>query len=290
MHYRLILAVIVLSLFASLLSAQVAEHHRFVNPDNEWSVLYWDFFSPNTTTIRYRFTEDSVQIGDQYYFTMEENREETGDNWHALTSYYREESGKVYTHQYGNEYEVYDFTLNVPDSFSLEILGEPDFFMLTNNVEDITFQDQVTRKRLTMSCYSDPENWHHHWIQGIGDIDLGPFGSSCLYDVNSKLLCFYYQGNLVYTSDFDTCFRTSTKDIIKDHDVKIFPNPATDKIFIQTELSFTEVSIFNALGKIMLSSEQFGDGVDVSNLPHGLYYIRLTNADNKFATLTFSKF
>ena len=74
----------------------------------------------------------------------------------------------------------------------------------------------------------------------------------------------------------------------------IFPNPASDKInirFYQNVFGKTNLLLFNALGQTVYSDNIFvNDGLNehvitVDNLPKGLYFLRITNADGLTETI-----
>jgi hypothetical protein len=65
-------------------------------------------------------------------------------------------------------------------------------------------------------------------------------------------------------------------------DLDIFPNPATDKISIESEFSQNiSLSIFNMVGMLMLKKELFGTNneIDISALPTGMYIIKAKGVD-----------
>lgn len=68
----------------------------------------------------------------------------------------------------------------------------------------------------------------------------------------------------------------------------IFPNPASDNInirFYQDNLGKAKILLFNTLGQMVYSSDIYIDDcltehvVNVDNLPKGLYFLKITNAD-----------
>jgi hypothetical protein len=68
----------------------------------------------------------------------------------------------------------------------------------------------------------------------------------------------------------------------------IFPNPASENInirFFQDNLGKAKILLFNTLGQMVYSSDIFIDDcltehvINVDNLPKGLYFLKITNAD-----------
>lgn len=72
--------------------------------------------------------------------------------------------------------------------------------------------------------------------------------------------------------------------ILQNNLVQIFPNPATNHFYIQSEKNIQEVSIYNSLGQLMyqkynINSEKID--VDVANYSKGLYLIK-TKSNNEY--------
>ena len=55
--------------------------------------------------------------------------------------------------------------------------------------------------------------------------------------------------------------------------VRIFPNPAKDILYIESELPFTSIEIFNQSGQKLLHSENLT--TDISGLPGGTYLVKV---------------
>jgi surface protein len=56
--------------------------------------------------------------------------------------------------------------------------------------------------------------------------------------------------------------------------ISIFPNPVDDKLFIQGVLDVSEISIYDVLGKLVLSKTASSE-IDVTNLKKGIYIIKI---------------
>jgi hypothetical protein len=55
---------------------------------------------------------------------------------------------------------------------------------------------------------------------------------------------------------------------------KVFPNPALDKLFIQGLSKPTKISVYNVLGRLVLSKITSSE-VDLDNLQSGIYIIKI---------------
>jgi len=76
----------------------------------------------------------------------------------------------------------------------------------------------------------------------------------------------------------------SFDNILKDPEVKIFPNPATEEtISIESEKTIARVEILNVVGQKMLYHEPEPSNnlkIDISMLNTGLYLIKISFDDN----------
>jgi hypothetical protein len=91
-----------------------------------------------------------------------------------------------------------------------------------------------------------------------------------------------FQGNVV-TSHLDlfsipNC-NLSAADFVKES-TKVFPNPFTNSLQIESESSFVTMALYDVAGKQILS-QNFMNTIDTSNLAKGLYLLYLTTDDNE---------
>ncbi|MDR0872277.1 MAG: T9SS type A sorting domain-containing protein [Prevotellaceae bacterium] len=56
---------------------------------------------------------------------------------------------------------------------------------------------------------------------------------------------------------------------------KIFPNPAKDEIFIESDLSIQKVEICSLTGSLLLLENNFNGKISVSSLPQGVYLLKV---------------
>lgn len=68
--------------------------------------------------------------------------------------------------------------------------------------------------------------------------------------------------------------------------ISIFPNPATNYISINKDDNVKSIAVYNLVGRKLKSFQdiQKDEHYDVSNLPNGMYLIRVTNTSNKVIT------
>ena len=85
-----------------------------------------------------------------------------------------------------------------------------------------------------------------------------------------------YLDNIVVTGDNFTGF----KEVVSQHNVRIFPNPATDKVMVSGELGpYTHWTVFSSIGQVMLRGnalEKQELEIDIQTLPTGTYILELS--------------
>lgn len=145
------------------------------------------------------------------------------------------------------------------------------------------------------------------WIKGLGDSRTGwirddaaftPEGSPKLQAIcrNNKLV-YWYNGDNFFepdtvkpTCDFDSLnFKYTSISQIKSYSLKIYPNPATEKLFIENNLSQnSNYTITNLLGqeidKGLLKSE-----INISHLLSGVYILKVIGTNNQNEIFKFVK-
>jgi hypothetical protein len=75
---------------------------------------------------------------------------------------------------------------------------------------------------------------------------------------------------------------------IGDLSLKIYPNPTSDFIFVNTHNLIKEASIYNLVGQKM-ESKLDNNKINVSNLVNGTYFIKITAQTGSFQTSKFIK-
>lgn len=86
------------------------------------------------------------------------------------------------------------------------------------------------------------------------------------------------------------CLSASVGEINSSSGINIYPNPARNKLAIGNgQLAIGLVSIYDATGRIVFSQEQKAKGkrqtdIDISTLMPGIYFVRVSDADNKHIT------
>jgi len=101
----------------------------------------------------------------------------------------------------------------------------------------------------------------------FGDVDLS--GNDRIFNTTIDLGAYEYISTL---SVDDVSLSTNS--------VKLYPNPVNDKLFIKSYNAIDSITIYNVSGQIIKQTEIFSNGIDVSGLNAGLYFINI-KSDNR---------
>ncbi|MEN8826496.1 MAG: BspA family leucine-rich repeat surface protein, partial [Wenyingzhuangia sp.] len=97
----------------------------------------------------------------------------------------------------------------------------------------------------------------------------------CVTNIPSEPSYFSYNSSLTESNKpvWGTCPSLGINDQ-KLTNISIYPNPVNDKLFVQGVLYVSEISIYDVLGKLVLSKTTSSE-LDVSNLKKGIYLIKI---------------
>ncbi|MEM7102773.1 MAG: T9SS type A sorting domain-containing protein [Bacteroidota bacterium] len=218
--------------------------------------------------------EDSKRL---YFYKFEEQPNEP----------FRFDSGYQRLEEH-EEYLLYDFNFAIGDTIHFSTL---DLFEVING--DTTFYEtphftiinSATGQTNGANTYSVSPNISFafpfaegSWIEGIGS-SYGLFGS--YYSYFSRLICYKIDKTVMLGNNCEPCtgLPVSTIDPALTSDVLLFPNPATDKVFIRMEgdKRLKEVTILDQLGRTLIEYSDLDDlqnvEISVMHLPKGIYMV-----------------
>lgn len=241
-----------------------------------------------------RMVVDTVDIGEHSYWNLGsvEACPYQDDFEFALI---RTENNRWYTYfNDGNnsgERLHCDFNLNLGDSTKLCTINfinyqEDSIDYLVTGIDQIIFTDNVPRRKWTLHPQNLPAEeigWNVTWIEGIGSLtyfgfvdppgwfDLGYTNLMCFGDDPENVFSLYPNGTCCWigsTEDFEPSF-------------SIFPNPASDKIFISFEnissLKNYNWTIKNLTGQTIPVDQPVATSnqleFNVKSLPNGIYFM-----------------
>lgn len=100
-------------------------------------------------------------------------------------------------------------------------------------------------------------------LDGDGDADL------LMGEDEGKM--YFYENTII----------SSTPDWSDQTAIDVFPNPATDRIFLEASQNITSVELYNAMGQMVLKENQPNQSVSIGALPTGIYVMRLTDTEGQ---------
>jgi hypothetical protein len=83
-------------------------------------------------------------------------------------------------------------------------------------------------------------------------------------------------GNFVDTCSSTTGIEENGNQL---HSITIYPNPATNTLYIDSHTSIETSEVYNISGKLLLTKQLNSNQIDISSLAKGLYFIKLTTEE-----------
>ncbi|QTY26146.1 T9SS type A sorting domain-containing protein [Flavobacterium sp. CS20] len=77
----------------------------------------------------------------------------------------------------------------------------------------------------------------------------------------------------------------STEEFSNSFDIKLYPQPASDKVFLQSQIPIMAYTIYNLQGQKIKQAKLDNNRIDIQQLSTGLYLIKVTNAQAKSQVL-----
>lgn len=250
---------------------------------NRWNVIFRDVWSPpepqRFTTYCYKLEGDTLLDGVSYkllYSTLYEDL----SHFSYRAALREDPEGRVYCRHSSSSDEtlLYDFSLQPNDSISIDGYE----YLVLEDIRDTIIGD-VSRKKFTF-FYSDHIYEKEIWIEGIGsEYGLLNPGVLALSGEMTYLLCSYENEELVWqNTDFNTCFYTNWNyDLVGEEyidNIKVFPNPASDKVII-IGAPVEETYVYNIFGQLVAVCKN--NEINFENLTNGLYILHIKTNDSK---------
>lgn len=185
----------------------------------------------------------------------------------------------------GNENDeimLYDFSLNVGDTFSNGNLTKPDDYLVVTKIDTLLFNNSY---RKVFHFYPI---WWVQWIEGIGSSKGLLFTSGDLptNGIDNDLICFKRNDSVFYfNNSYTDCIPLITN--IDDNrnptsGIKVFPNPSVNHsiTFVFSDITNTTLNIFDCQGVIRDKIElnhQSELTINIEHYPPGIYFFKVFN-------------
>ena len=187
----------------------------------------------------------------------------------------------------GWHYLYYDFNDSISgchtyDSIRVRVVQQPKASFTTNNHTGLSI-DTFKFTNTTTADTAFVSTWNMGQSGAIGNIQTTPNASHVYHDSGMFIVS-------LIVSNFNICPADTATDTVtvsfplsvnalQKNSVKIYPNPANDKIFIEVEEEVIAIEIFDINGKVVYSTKPQRGGVvsaNVSGLSNGAYLIKIT--------------
>lgn len=207
------------------------------------------------------------------------------------------ENKQVFVASYHNQQEflLYDFSLTEGDSILAESNGEYDLYFNVTDVDTIDYNG-VERRKITLQFYNYA--WVT-WIEGIGNIegllmDWRSYTMAMDPMPNVRLRCYEYNEECLY-SDFSfnesiydcyTPLYTGLEENETQNNILLYPNPAKERLYINTSIPIKQMTICNLLGQEIqkYNNLETTSSINISGLNEGVYFVKIYTEKVVYAT------
>ena len=226
--------------------------------------------------------------------------------WQNPALYTFEDSGQIYF-MYENdsfEYKLYDFNATFGDTVTLHAPkfsgtggGIDSIYVLIDSIKSVNFNG-VYKNVYYNSIISQTSHTFGNWIQGVGsDYFFLPQYGTIDPPETGRLRCFedVNDGLIKFTNLACDTIMTGVLDPSINSDIKLFPNPANDKIRVSgfEYIDIQKIEVIDIAGKkliekLSLSQKDFRE-FSVKDLQSGIYFIRIFNKEGQYFSIPFIK-
>ena len=204
----------------------------------------------------------------------------------------REENQKVFVYNSYGERLLYDYSLNIGDTFACSY----DLSMKVISIDtlDILINGQRCRK-WSFAYYWEGDTTNLftmsdgvEWIEGLGSTK-----GLLFYDVastliagggymNGRLRCYEYEEDLIYHKESsDDCENHLLGiGVVDKESLLLYPNPTKESITLE---AMEDIFIYNSLGQMVrqIPNPKGKTTISISELPKGIYYLKSGDRQQK---------
>lgn len=271
----------IISVSAQTDSSEV--NYPIIDTSSVWRVIEFCCFGSGLAS-ELRFDTEATMVDDKPYFQLLRKLDES-DEWNETEKFLREENGKIWIKENGIASEdifIFDHNLMPGDSFFVR--QELEIRYLVTSIDSITLSDGSKRKRWKLSCF---DAFEYEWIEGVGGLSQIGFYHTYyggVFDVGVSLCNYAYNEEIVH--EVFTCV-SSTEEVLNPP-IELYPNPAQDMLFIDSEYTIDQAWISDLTGK-MIHFKNIESSIDVSSLSEGHYTLRFLTKDGQYSYGRFVK-
>ena len=86
-------------------------------------------------------------------------------------------------------------------------------------------------------------------------------------------------GRNLYLLELDAMVSTNTQELSQQENIIFYPNPSSDKLFINGEMESKKIYVLNSNGQIITELNTARNTIDLIDFPNGLYYLIYAEGD-----------
>lgn len=254
----------------------------------EWEYEVFGFVDPGFDKTKFTLSKDTIVDGENCFILESET---TSCTWRPLRDIvYQDEHSIYYYHRQDSTFQLlYDFGAEVGDTIEVRLWqghnNNADYiYFLVDTIEMIEYSNQMLKKFTSkVGVFDDGEyifyDFYYDIIEGIGcTTNLFYFFDNGYCDglYVENIICFNHPSLGGYVVNPKLCdLSTSINDqLLIKPEVVIFPNPSIDQIFIESDLFYSKMIIFDVSGR-QIFKDEFSDEIDVSHYDAGIYFVKL---------------
>ncbi len=170
---------------------------------------------------------------------------------------------------------MYDFSANAGDTIPTR--GEYDE-LIVDSITNVSINQTIRKKYWLSPLYYEADYYSETWIEGIGS-NKGLLSSASMAVVGGyeELLCVHDNGTLIYKNpEYNTCDEITIVENIEHTNLKIYPNPAKEMVYIENLPSqVSMVGVCDITGKTVKTADlNKTQSINVKNLKQGIYFVK----------------
>jgi hypothetical protein len=153
-----------------------------------------------------------------------------------------------YTHE--EELLLYDFSKGIGDTIFHD--NYDTFYSVVENIDTVDISGENRRRFKIKTCNNYYFEDEEYWIEGIGSIKNSLLGHitmipTCCYQYWEHV-CFRVIGGIEYLNPsfdecFPSCFFSSIVPLINGSEIRVYPNPSSDRLIIENNSTEKELIV-----------------------------------------------
>ena len=167
---------------------------------------------------------------------------------------------------------------------------DKDFLLETDTAKRLFHDYSEKQPLIDYHCHISPrEIYENRRFNNLVEVLLGGKNPDVTYFDPVEVGTYYYELTLEYEYEGETCTSDPVVTSVEVTSVdemsagfNLYPNPANDKLTVESAVEMKEVRIYNLLGGLVRSIDQAGYKMEISleGMPNGLYFIQMVSNDN----------